>query len=207
MNKIATYFKQVMADTQSMLKQPHETFMRILSSGEIKASRLDIFFVILLHTYYIFIPSYLIMINILAILFFFLLVGFMYYFMQECLIIYKENNAQDIDDDRFLYTIAYCFAIANVPAFILNIINNLVSIALADNLLVGIFWAVLINIPIAIVAFVYPLKLIKCLTNRDYNITTYFEVGMRSFITTCRQALGLQAVRDIAIDWQEAKSL
>ncbi len=204
MNKILPYLKQVLADTKSMLKNPTETFMIILSSGEIKASRLDIFFVVLLHTYYIFIPSYLIMINILAILFFFLLVGLMYYFMQECLIIYKENHAQDIDDDRFLYTIAYCFAIANVPAFILNVVNNLVSIVLADNLLVGIFWAVLINIPILIVALLYPLKLFKVITNRDYNLTIFFEVGMRSFITTCRQALGLQAVRDIAIDWQEA---
>ncbi len=205
MNKILPYLKQVLADTQSMLKNPTETFMIILSSGEIKASRLDIFFVVLLHTYYIFIPSYLIMINILAILFFFLLVGLMYYFMQECLIIYKENHSQEIDDDRFLYTIAYCFAIANVPAFILNIVNNLVSIALSNNLLVGIFWAVLINIPILIVALLYPLKLFKVITNRDYNMTIFFEVGMRSFITTCRQALGLQAVRDIAIDWQEAK--
>jgi hypothetical protein len=207
MNKISAYLKQIRVDTKSVLSKPHETFTRILSSGEVKASRLDILFIVLLHTYYIFIPSYLIMINILAILFFFILVGFMYYFMQECLIIYRENNAQDIDDDRFLYTIGYCFALANIPAFILNIVNNLVSIVLADNLLVGIFWAVLINIPIAIVAFVYPIKLLKCITSRDYNVTTYFEIGMRSFITTCRQALGLQAMRDIAIDWQEAKNL
>ncbi len=204
--KLSTYLKQVTTDTRSAIRKPHETFVRIISSGEIKATRLDILFILLLHTYYIFIPSYLIMINILAILFFFLLVGFMYYFMQECLIIYKENNSQDVDDDRFLYTIAYCFAIANVPAFILNLINNLVSIVLSDNLLVGIFWAVLINIPIAIVALYYPLQLFKVITNRDYNLTIFFEVGLRSFITTCRQALGLQAVRDIAIDWQESLS-
>lgn len=206
MNKFTVYCKQVFNDTKSILEKPHEAFTRILSSGEIKASRLDILFIILLHTYYLFLPSYLIMINILAILFFFILVGFMYYFSQECLIIYKENNSQDLDDDRFLYTIAYCFALANVPAFLLNIVNNLVSIILADNLLVGIFWAVLINIPIGIVAFVYPLKLLKCLTNRDYNVTIFFEISMRSFITTCRQALGLQAIRDIAIDWQEGRS-
>ncbi len=206
MNKVLTYLKQVIADSKSMIRNPQELFASILNGGEIKASRLDIAFVILMNTYYIFVPSYFIMINILAILFFFLLVGAMYYFMQECLMIYRENHSQDTDDERFLYTIGYCFAIANVPAFLLNVLNNLVSILLAKNLLVGVFWAVLINIPIIILAFLYPLKLMRVITTREYNIVTFFEVGMRSFITTCRQALGLQAMRDIAIDWQEARS-
>lgn len=205
MEKLKSFAKPVWQDFKSLLKDPNAFFKTLLATREIKYSKANIIFVLLMNSYFLFLPSFLVMVNILAVIFFFICVGLMYYFMLEVLILYQEYNNETVEDDRFLYTIAYGFSIANMPAMFLTILNNLLCVIITKDLLVGIFFAILFNIPILFVSLFYPLRFIATITQKESgNLKLLIELSARSLITTFKEAFGFDAIQEIWVDYKEA---
>lgn len=200
------FIKTIFQDLRMLITSPHLAFEQILAREDWKLSRACLVFVVVMHSYYFLLPSSLLILNILAILFFFLAIGTMYYFMQECLIIFKEQHSYQQADDDILYLIAYIFALANIPAMILNIINNLIAVIVFDNLLVGICFAIVFGIPILLLSFYYPLRFFAYISNEKASWRLMLELFVTSFITTCKENLGIKAVKDILIDWRRSYS-
>lgn len=193
---------QIIQDISKVLASPEKRFQEILLSEKIYSSPLELSFILFMHLYYLFLPSYLIVINVLVVLMIFIVTGMVYYFMQECLLVYKEANGINIQEDKFFYTIAYCSALANIPALALNLLSNILSIVVTGNLIVGIFFAVLFNFVVLAIWLIYPLKLMKVITGRKHNIKIFFELVAASFITTCKEQLGYKAVKEIFYDFR-----
>ncbi len=193
---------QTLRDIQKVFRSPVQGFREILESRKIYSSQWHLSFVLFMHLYFLFLPSYLIVINILVLLMIFILSGMLYYFAQECFLIYKESHRLDIQDDKFFYTIAYCFAIANIPGFILNLFLNIVSISFSDNFIVGLAIAVVLNFIALIFCWFYPLKFMQVITGKNKNIGVFFGLIASSFIVTCKQQLGFKAVKEIFFDFQ-----
>ncbi|MBT6843162.1 MAG: hypothetical protein HOA17_05125 [Candidatus Melainabacteria bacterium] len=196
------FIKTIFQDLRMMIASPRLAFEEMLAREDWKLDRAYLVFILLMHSYYLLLPSYLLVLNILAILFFFLLIGTMYYFMQEVLIIFKEQHSYQQADDDMLYLIAYIFALANIPAMILNIISNLVALIFFDNLLVGICFALVFSLPILVLALYYPLKFFAYVSNDKASWRLMLELFVTSFITTCKENLGIKAMKDLLIDWR-----
>lgn len=194
----------IIEDIKKVLPKPQEAFDQILLDQNFKLEKKHILFAIFMNTYYILVPSYFVALNILVILMFFILIGVMYYFSQECMIIYKENReiGDETSDDLFFYRIAYCFALANIPALLYSVISNTLSLLFTKYLIVGMFIALLLTFPGLIFSFLYPLKLMRIITRRKHNLKTLIELAMQSFIRTCNELLGYRAVREV---WEDLK--
>ncbi len=205
MQTILHVFKTIKSDLSSMLKDPESFFKSNLEAKSERFTPANLVFIAFMHSYFIFLPSYLVMFNILAIIIFFLLLGLMYYFMQEAFLAYQEHSNLDEEiDDRFFYTIAYLFSLAQIPVLILILINNILCLILNTNVIVGVFWATLLSLPIAIFSLYYPLKLMPLITGRENNLPILIEFVSRSFTTTCGQALGLRAIQELWIDFKDS---
>lgn len=205
MNNLKRFAKQVWQDFKLLVSNPSVLFKDILTSKEIKYSKFHIVFILLMNSYFLFVPSFLVMVNILAILFFFICIGVMYYFMLEVLILYQEHGGDAPEDDRFLYSIAYGFSIANMPAMFLSLISNLLCVIFTKDLLVGIFFALLFSIPILFVSLFYPIRFIATITQKESgNLKLLIELSVRSLITTFKEAFGFDAIQEIWVDYKEA---
>lgn len=205
MKDFQSFAKQVWQDFRLLLSNPSEFFRAILSSKEIKYSKFHIVFILLMNSYFLFIPSFLVMVNILVILFFFLAIGTMYYFALEVFILHQEYSSDAPEEDRFLYSIAYGFSIANMPAMFLSLVNNLLCVILSKDLLLGIFFALLFSIPILFVSLFYSTRFIAIITQKESgNLKLLIELSLRSLITTLKEACGLDAIQEIWIDFKEA---
>lgn len=205
MEKLKSFAKLVWQDFKSLIKNPNEFFKNLLLTKEIKYSKLYIIFILLMNSYFLFVPSFLVMVNILAVIFFFISIGLMYYFVLEVLILHQEYSNETVDNDRFLYTIAYGFSIANMPAMFLTLANNLLCVIFAKDLLVGIFFAIIFNIPIFLVSLFYPLRFIATVTQKESgNLKLLIELSARSLITTFKEAFGFDAIQEIWVDYKEA---
>lgn len=191
----------ILQDLKLLVLNPRLAFKTILNRSDWTLSKGHLVFIILMNTYFVFLPSALLSLNILAILFFFIAIGLMYYFMQEVLIVYQEQHNHDNSGEDMLYLIAYAFAIANLPAMILSVLVNIFAISLNENLLVGVFWAIVFSLPVLLIAVYYPLRLFIYINNDKASWTLMLELIIQSFIQTCKEMLGFRAVGDILIDW------
>lgn len=126
----------------------------------------------------------------------------MYYFMQEVLIVYKEQHSHENSDEDMFYLIAYAFALCNIPAMILSLLVNVLAISFNENLLVGIFWAIVFSFPVMAIAIYYPYRLFTYISDSKAHWALFFELIVQSFINTCKESVGIRAVRDILVDWQ-----
>ncbi len=199
----AETFKEIFEDIKSVIRTPTETFTRILNSPRLYYSKVWIVFIIFMNTYYLFLPSNLVTMNIIAIVMFFLAIGFTYYFMQEVTIDFKEARSIE-DEDKSFYKVAYAFSIANAPALFLNVLNNFLCLLLTKNLIVGVFFAGLISVPISILGLVYVLKVLKVISHGQATLQDLVEVSSRSFITTLQETLGLRAIQELIEDFKAA---
>lgn len=196
---------EIFEDIQLLLKNPESVFESILSSTRNFYTKPYILFSFLLNTYYVFLPSYLIIFNILSLFIFFLLLALSYYFMQEIFLVYQETKAQEIEDEKFFYKIAYCFAIANIPSLCLNLLANVFCLVLLDNILVALFMAALMNVPVAMVGVFYSLKVLKVVSNAEYDLQNYIEISFRSLISAVQENFGLRAMQELFDDFKAAK--
>jgi hypothetical protein len=127
-----------------------------------------------------------------------LAIGTMYYFMQELLILYKEHKETEIVDDELMYLIAYAFAIANIPALLLNLIVHILVLSLTESFLIGLFVLSFVGSITFAVAVYFPYRLFNSLLPH----ASFVETVVRSFVTTCKERVGINAIQELMLDWQ-----
>lgn len=204
-------FKQITRDALSAIAAPSKTFASILETRESKFNAACLLFLVIMNTYWLFLPSSWLVLNLMTLPLFIVAVGMMYYFSQECFILFQENfieNNQSTElekiDGRYFYTIAYCFALANVPALIYSIIINYTCIIYSSvffqNPIIGMAMAAALNLPALFLSLIYSLKALKAITKQDSNLPLFMDVIWTSFLFTAKEWLGLRAIRDIFID-------
>lgn len=196
---------EIFEDIQSLLKNPENVFENILSSNRNFSTKSFILFSFFLNTYYVFLPSYLIIFNILSLFIFFLLLALSYYFMQEMFLVYQETREEEVQDENFFYKVAYCYALANIPSLCLNLIANIFCLILLDNILVALFMAALVNVPIAMIGVFYSLKVLKVISKAEYDLQNFIEISFRSMITAIQENFGLRAMQELFEDFRAAK--
>jgi hypothetical protein len=203
MSSYSIFLKTLFADLKNFLRYPTRTTTEILGR-KVAISRALLIFIIFTNSYFLFLPSFLLLLNIIIFFIFFISLGSLYYFSQEMSISYEEETGVDLED-RFFYVIAYCFALAGFIGFLLNFFANLLFISLNKFLVVGVFWATLSTMPIAIIYFFYCLKVTSVLCPNSNPVSKYMEQISQSFIVTCKEGLGFKAVSEMLIDWRELK--
>jgi hypothetical protein len=196
--------KKIFADTKQLFKKREEFFAELLASGDIKDSKGYILFILLMNTYYVFIPAFMVIMNIIIFLAFMVFAGIGYYFAQEAFIIYKEHKGDPEMDDRYFYTVAYCFALANVPAMLYLLLVNLFAFAFSKYEVIAIFVAMVLSLPALFLALYPPLKLMKFISGSDYNIQLFADLIVSSFIKACNEWLGFKALQEMWVDYQSA---
>lgn len=182
------------------LLKPKACFEAILLDDNFKVSKKHIWFSVFMNVYYVFVPSFFVGMHILAPLVVMTSIGMMYYFAQKTAAIYQEQSMIGIDDDKFFYKVAYCFALANIPAFILSWLTNILSWYFAGDFILGLFVAFFLNIFVLVFALIYPLKMMALINRRKNNFTSLIKLVIESCIVTVKELLGYRAIRDIYRD-------
>jgi hypothetical protein len=203
MSTTSTFIKTLFTDLKNFLLRPSRTTSAILSRGT-PVTRSTLFFIILVNSYFLFLPSFLIMLNVIIFFIFFISLGSVYYFSQEMNILYQEETEQGTED-RFFYVIAYCFALAGFMGLILNLLANVLFIVFCKFVIEGVFWATLFSVPVTIVYLFYCIKITSVLCPSSNPVSKYIEQISQSFILTCKEGLGFKAVSELLIDWRELK--
>lgn len=203
MSSAVIFLKTLSADLKNFISHPTRTTSEILSR-KTPVTRALLFFVIFTNCYFLFLPSFLLLLNIIIFFIFFISLGSVYYFSQEMTISYEEETGADVED-RFFYVVAYCFGLAGFIGFILNFVANLIFILFNKFLVVGVFFATLCTLPIAIIYFFYCIKITAVLCPNSNAVSKYIEQISQSFILTCKEGLGFKAVSELLIDWRELK--
>lgn len=203
MSSASIFLKTLLADLKNFVKHPTRTISEILSR-KTPVTRALLVFVIFTNCYFLFLPSFLLLLNIIIFFIFFISLGSVYYFSQEMAISYEEETGADVED-RFFYVVAYCFGLAGFIGFILNLLANFVFIVFNKFLVVGVFFATLFTLPIALIYFFYCIKITAVLCPNSNAVSKYIEQISQSFILTCKEGLGFKAVSELLIDWRELK--
>lgn len=203
MSSASIFLKTLFADLKNFVKHPTRTISEILSR-KTPVTRELLVFVIFTNCYFLFLPSFLLLLNIIIFFIFFISLGSVYYFSQEMAISYEEETGADVED-RFFYVVAYCFGLAGFIGFILNLLANFFFIVFNKFLVVGVFFATLFTLPIALIYFFYCIKITAVLCPNSNAVSKYIEQISQSFILTCKEGLGFKAVSELLIDWRELK--
>jgi hypothetical protein len=203
MSSASIFLKTLLADLKNFVKHPSRTISEILSR-KTPVTRALLIFIIFTNCYFLFLPSFLLLLNIIIFFIFFISLGSVYYFSQEMAISYEEETGADVED-RFFYVVAYCFGLAGFIGFILNLLTNFFFIVFNKFLVVGVFFATLFTLPIALIYFFYCIKITAVLCPNSNAVSKYIEQISQSFILTCKEGLGFKAVSELLIDWRELK--
>ena len=203
MSSVSIFLNTLLADLKNFLREPTRTTSAIVTR-KTPVTRALLVFVIFTNCYFLFLPSFLLLLNIIIFFIFFISLGSVYYFSQEMAISYEEETGADVED-RFFYVVAYCFGLAGFIGFILNFLANFVFIVFNKFLVVGVFWATLFTIPVSIIYFFYCIKVTAVLCPNSNAVSKYIEQISQSFIVTCKEGLGFKAVSELLIDWRELK--
>lgn len=204
MQNAKSFLETLLTDLISFVQSPTSFSRQILERKNI-ISRYLLVFVTVSHSYYLFLPSYLILLNVIGILVFFIIIGMIYYFSQEAVLILEEESGRPFDDDRFFYVVAYCYGLASAIGMILNILTNILALVFCKFLIVGIFVATICNIPITLLVLFYYIKVTQAISPASNPVTRFFELVSQSFITTCKEGLGFKAIGDMMVDWRELR--
>lgn len=191
------HLSQIFKDLLWLIQSPTGFAKDLQTRIDWRLNKTLLIFILAMNTYYLLLPSLWIF-HILILLFMLLALGTMYYFMQEAWILSKEQQDSDMEDDERMYLIAYGFAIANLPALFVNIIVHIVVLSLAANLLIGIFILSFVGFVTFAVAVYYPYRVFKSLVPQ----ASFIEVVVRSFVTACKERVGVNAIQELMLDWQ-----
>jgi hypothetical protein len=126
-----------------------------------------------------------------------------YYYSQEALLILEQETGKAFDDSRFFYIIAYCYGLASAVGFVLNLIANILALSLSEFLIVGVFIAAILNIPITLLVLFYCVKVTSAVCPNSNPVGQFLELVSQSFIVTCKEGLGFKALSEMLIDWRE----
>ena len=199
------FYKKVIEDFLSFFKSPKD-FLRNQLENFHPASidKKWIGFVFFMHAYYILMPSVLISLNFIGILFAFFSIGVFYYMCQICLEKYQEGVKEGIGETEFdskkLYVFAYAFSLAELVGFILNLMMfllNLTNIFSIFSWLLGFFFM----IPVAIIVFVLKLSVFKVVLPSELSIVSFFQILLDAVVETVKNKFGLNAWKELWADF------
>lgn len=196
---IKTSTNSILIDIKSTLLRPKSTFQSILESSNNYFSPKHLIFILILNIYYLFIPAFLLLLNILIFIAPLIFIAMAYYFSQDGLLLYRDNVSRDLED-KFFYRIAYCFALANLPALIFAFSVNYIPLIFSEFLVVGVFWAIVLSFFILFIAPIYPLKLLSVLTGQNFNLPLFLDLLSTSFLLAVREKFGIKALQEIFVD-------
>jgi hypothetical protein len=151
-------------------------------------------------------PSVLISLNFIGILFAFFGIGVFYYICQICLEKYQESIAETEFDSKKLYVFAYVFALAELVGFGLNVMMflfNLTSILSIFSWLLGFFFM----IPVAIIVIVLKLSVFKVVFPSDLSIVSFFQVLLDAVVETVKNKFGLNAWKELWADFNSENKI
>lgn len=186
----------MLQDIYKIILEPSSLCSKILLDQNWTLNRQKILFIIFMQIYFFFLPSYLFVLNILVLIFALLNIGFVYCFAQELMMVASEPR----DDDDFFYRIAYCFALLQIPALIINIANNALCVIFAKDFLIGIFFSALINFFALALSLIYICKLVSIVTQEKDSLRIVLELIPKSFMNSFVEPLGLRSLREIFED-------
>lgn len=186
----------------SFLFSPKKTCDSILLDENFQIKRLHLIFIIFMNIYYIFLPSFLIAYHILTPLVLMLQLGAMFYFARESSSLYSNNQGglESSLDQSFLYKIAFCFALANIPAMIYYFAANIFVFTNSQSMTLALFMAIFANIPGIIIAMIYPVKVMSVISRRNHSLVTVVQVWIHSWILSIREMLGIRAIKSIFLE-------
>ncbi|MDD9899326.1 MAG: hypothetical protein OXU45_10060 [Candidatus Melainabacteria bacterium] len=190
----------IIYDLGVLLKSPSRFATELQRRDWWTLSRASLIFVLVMNTYYLLLPSFWIF-HILIILFVMLAIGTMYYFMQELLILYKEEHELEMADDELMYLLIYAFAIANLPALFVNLIVHTLVLSLTESLLIGVFVLSFVGLITFAVAVYFPYRLFKSLVPQ----ASFVETIVRSFVSASKERVGINAIQELMLDWQRIR--
>lgn len=196
------FYKKVIDDFLSFFKSPKDFLKNQLES--FKPETIDkkwIGFVFFMHIYYILMPSVLISLNFIGILFAFFSIGVFYYICQICLEKYQESIGETEFDSKKLYVFAYALSLAELVGFALNLMMfllNLTNIFSIFSWLLGFFFM----LPVAIIVFVLKLSVFKVVFPAELSIVSFFQVLLDAVVECVKNKFGLNAWKELWADFK-----
>jgi hypothetical protein len=154
-----------------------------------------------MQVYLFFLPSYLFFFNILSLVLIPINIGLIYNLSQDLELLYFKKQ----DSELFFYRILYCLALSQIPSLIVNLLNNVLNIFFASDLLLGVFFSALLNIPAAIIAFIYGLKVVEAVTQEKDSMRIFMELLPKSLMSTFSEPLGFRSIRELMVDFKAFK--
>lgn len=181
------------------LFKPKKTCDSILLDENFQLKRKHLIFIVFMNIYYIFLPSFLATYHLLTPLVFMLQCGAMFYFAREASALYSNNKGgmETSQDQSFMYKVAYCFALANIPAMIYYAAANIFVFANNQSMTVAFVMAIFANIPGIFIALIYPVKVMGVISRRSHGLMTVIQVWLHSWILSIREMLGIRAIKNI----------
>ncbi|MCE2929694.1 MAG: hypothetical protein LW817_08720 [Candidatus Caenarcaniphilales bacterium] len=193
--------QKIIDDILAVTLKPFRLFDDILSNPDWKPNRKVIIFVLLMQVYLFFLPSYLFFFNILSLVLIPINIGLIYNLSQDLELLYFKKQ----DSELFFYRILYCLALSQIPSLIVNLLNNVLNIFFASDLLLGVFFSALLNIPAAIIAFIYGLKVVEAVTQEKDSMRIFMELLPKSLMSTFSEPLGFRSIRELMVDFKAFK--
>lgn len=195
--------ENILEATKKVIYDPKPSFEALMLNTDLKITKKHLLFTVVMNVYYLLVPSTLIAVHIFAPVFFAIGLGVMYYFADEAATIYQEQKMDGVDDDKFLYKVAFCFALANVPALVLSVFNNIAAFVFANDFFVGLLIAFVLNIVWLVFAVFYPLKMLSVITRRKGNFMTLIKLIFVASIVCLKDWLGFKTLKIIYEDYKE----
>lgn len=200
------FFKKLIDDYFEFLKAPKEFLKRQLNDFD--SSLVDkslVVFVVLMHSYFVFLPSFLLGTNLMSLILVFFYVGVLYFTSQICLQNHQENIGINSFDSKKLYVFAYAFSLAELTGLFLNIIIlffNLTHIFSFVGWLLGFFFM----IPVALVVAFLKLSIFKVVEPEALSIVTLFRLSIEALIETIRGKFAFDAWRELWADFNSEET-
>ncbi len=194
---------EITESAKEVLFNPTETLTKIIEDDSFIIQKKHFIFTVLMNVYYLFVPSTLLAVHIFAPLFAMVSCGVMYHFAERASVIYQEEGMKGINDNKFFYKIAYCFALANIPGLLFAIVHNIISFVYAGNFFLGLLYAFFLNIFWFIAAIFYPLIMMSVISRKKWDVVGVTKLMIQSSLITIKEFLGYKAVKELIADYKD----
>lgn len=198
------FYKKVFEDYFLFIKGPKSFLQKQLD--EFQPEWIDkkwIGFVFAMHIYYIFSPALLVTTNIVGVFVAFFGVGMFYYISQICMINYMANQGSVEYDQKLLYVFAYCFALAELTGFVINLSILLLNLSNPFFIVTMVLFSSLM-LPVAIFMIILKLSIFKIAEPNSFSLITFIEYFIQAFIETAKNKLGFNAWKELYEDFKAA---
>ena len=196
------FYKKVINDFGFFLKSPKSFLRNELEN--FKPEFVDkklVAFVVLMHSYYAFIPSTIVMTNIALPIIVFFNIGVFYYLCQVCLTRYQANIGEDQDySAKKLYVFAYAFSLAELVGLVFSLailFFNLTDIFSFMSWLLSF----LLTWPVALVVIILKLSIFKVAESNKPSILSFLQFLMQAIVDTVKNKFAIEAWQELWADF------